>query len=227
MKAILNICGLLALALSLPSHADGAAIARDQCAGCHALDNPDYASSPVAERRQRSAPPLYYAGNKYRQDWLVQWLQQPQRLHPAGYYPPDHIGSAENGDTVDTASLPAHPELDAGQAQQVAEYLMSLRAHSELIERDSYQPGTVALRMGMMDFRKFKGCDACHRDTPTDGGLSGPELHSAWQRLQPAYISSYIADPVAWDAHSMMPVMEMNDAAVHKLVHYLKALGEQ
>jgi len=217
-----------ALALALPAlgQAGGEALVQGQCASCHALEAPAE-SADIGERTERQAPPLYYAGNKYREQWLVEWLQQPRRLHPAGYYPPEHVQAGEGGDQVQADTLVDHPALSAEEAGQAAEYLMTLRDHDELIEQDSYEPGSVALRMGMMDFRKFKGCDACHRDAEDNGGLSGPELYTAWQRLQPAYISSYIANPVAWDRHSMMPAQDYNETAVHKLVHYLKAIGEE
>lgn len=221
MPYLSRLCGALLLTLPLLLHAGGKELTQEQCAGCHALN----ATEDL--RSQRTAPPLHYAGNKFREEWLVRWLQQPERLRPAGYYPPTHTRSGPDGDQIDPTALSAHPAVDGDTAQQVAGYLMTLRSRDALVEQDTYQPGTVAMRMGMMDFRKFKGCDACHQDAADHGGISGPELYTAGQRLQPAFISSYIASPVAWDAQSMMPVMEMNDAAVHKLVHYLKAIGEQ
>lgn len=227
MKTLWILCGVLTLASIPYLYADGASITSQQCAGCHALTQPDYEALGTGERAGRSAPPLFYAGNKFRREWLESWLQQPARLRPAGYYPPTHVKKDGEGDRVDNTGLPRHPALDAGQAAQVADYLMTLRGRDELIAEDHYQPGPVSLRMGMMDFRKFKGCNACHQDAPGEGGVSGPELHDAWQRLQPAFLSSYIQNPAAWDPHSMMPVPGMNEPAVHKLVNYLKAIGEQ
>jgi cytochrome c1 len=227
LKTVLRASGLLLMALPLSALADGAAISAERCAGCHALQPADVGASPVIERSKRAGPPLHYAGNKFQAEWLNAWLQQPQRLRPAGYFPPAHVQSTAEGDVVDATSLPAHEALDAAEAKQVGDYLMSLRSREDLVAKESYQPGSISLRMGMMDFRKFKGCNACHQDASGEGGLSGPELHSAWQRLQPAFLSSYIKDPTAWDPHTLMPVQEMNDAAVHKLVNYLKAIGEQ
>lgn len=221
-----NLYLLLVLSLPLPSLADGAALVEENCAGCHAL-TPAGENAGIAERGQRAAPPLHYAGNKFRETWLVAWLQQPARIRPAGYYPPDHVTVTDDGDVIDESSLPDHPVLGADDAVAATAYLMTLRAGDALIDADSYEPGTVALRMGMMDFRRFKGCNACHQDAVDDGGLSGPMLYDAWNRLQPAFMSSYIQDPTAWDPHSLMPVPNMNEAAVHKLVHYLKAIGEQ
>ncbi|MEX2365823.1 MAG: hypothetical protein WD601_04415 [Pseudohongiellaceae bacterium] len=216
---------LLMLLLPFYTQADGASIAADKCDGCHALERPDFADMGISERLQRKAPPLYFAGNKYREQWLKAWLQNPQNLHPAGYFPNIAVQSTPEGDVPAPDGLHEHLVLDAATAAEVTEYLMSLRSHDELIAADNYQAGTVSARMGMLDFRKFKGCNACHQDAMDEGGFSGPVLFNAWERLQPAFISSYIQNPVAWDPNSIMPVAQMNEQAVHKLVHYLKLTG--
>src|SRR5690606_19067378 len=152
---------------------------------------------------------------------------KPERIRPAGEFPASHVTSKAGEDVIDAASLPAHPAVDAGTATALAAYLMTLKANAELITNSPYQDGAIALRMGQMNFGKFKGCDGCHQDAPGYGGVSGPVLYNAWQRLTPAFIASFIKDPVAWDTHTLMPHIEMNDDAVNKLAHYLKAIGEE
>lgn len=127
---------------------------------------------------------------------------------------------------MDAASLTAHPALDAAAATEVASHLMTLRPNDALTAQEDYTPGKVSKRMGAMDFVKFKGCAACHKDTPKLGGLSGPELHTAWQRLQPEYITSYIRDPAAWEPRSLMPNLQLESGPIHKLANYLRAIGE-
>jgi mono/diheme cytochrome c family protein len=215
------------LCLPLPVQADPAALVKQKCLSCHAAAAPDYAGLGVAERVARKAPPLHYAGNKFRRDWLVKWLQSPARIRPAGVFPPAHALSTPKGDVVDPDKLPAHPALVQAEAEAAADYLMTLRAFDKLLQAEAYEPGGIALRLGEMNFGKFKGCNGCHQDSPGRGGVSGPELHTAWQRLQPKFISSYIANPVAWDPHSLMPAGDLNDAAVRQLANYLKAIGEK
>lgn len=222
LHAIAAACGLL---LACQANADTAADVKQQCGSCHALTKPDFAALGVGERLARRAPPLYYAGNKYRQEWLQQWLQEPKRLYQAGYFPNAAVKSTETGEVPDTAALPAHPALKAGVAAEVARHLMTLRAHDDLIAATAYTEGKVAQRIGAMDFRKFKGCDSCHQDAAGEGGFSGPVLYNAWERLQPAYMASFIHDPRAWDPNTIMPRMEMSDAAVNKLVDYIKLIG--
>lgn len=225
MKLVAVSLGLL---LSYQANADGAATVMSECAACHTIEEPDFAAVGISERLTRKAPPLYFAGNKYREEWLVQWLQKPENNYLAGYFPSAaaYLDTAE-GEVPDTASLPEHVALDSSAATEVAAYLMTLQGRSELIATVDYTPGKVAKRMGTMDFRKFKACDSCHQDAKGEGGFSGPTLYNAWNRLQPEFIASFIQDPLAWDANSIMPVMEMNSGAVNKLADYLKLIGEE
>ncbi len=203
----------------------GEQVLRQQCSACHAIEPPTD-PDPVA-RLDESAPPLYYAGNKYRDTWLIEWLQAPVVITPAGHVPANNVVSGPDGDVIDTERQPVHPRLDAEVAREVAAALMRLRPYDDLLAQESYEPGTVALRMGTMDFRRFKGCIACHQDRPGTGGVSGPELHGAWSRLQAGYLVSYIRDPKAWDPLATMPDPELNEGAVHRLVHYLHTLSEE
>src|SRR5690606_38640406 len=107
----------------------------------------------------------------------------------------------------------------------VADHLMSLTPNDALIAKEDYKPGRISERLGAMNFVKFQGCSACHKDTPKYGGVSGPELYTAWQRLQPAFITSYIRDPKAWEPRSMMPNKHLNSGAIHKLADYLRTIG--
>lgn len=196
------------------------------CQNCHSFEQP--ASTVGQDPQSRKAPPLYFAGNKFRRDWLVEWLQAPNRIRPSGAFYSNHITTVDEEDFVDEASLELHTSVDRNQAEELADWLMTLTPNTELIAAEaSYTPGNVSPRLGAMDFVKFKGCGGCHRDTPEYGGLSGPELYTAWQRLQPGYIVSYMRDPAAWDSQSTMPNRAMGDIQIHKLTDYLKTLSAE
>lgn len=223
----LGAVALLVAALPLAASADTAGDVQSQCGSCHALTH-DYATQPITERGARKGPPLDYAGNKFQRAWLVSWLQNPVRIRPAGEFPPAHVKTnAEGKDVIDPSTLLKHPALPAAQAEATADYLMSLKPFDNLIKAETYQPGSIAKRMGEMNFGKFKGCNACHQDAPDKGGFSGPELYTAWQRLQPAFIASYIGNDVAWDPHTIMPKGDLDAASVAKLANYLKVIGEK
>lgn len=221
--------GLVPLLIGLSGGAFAAepkALVEARCGGCHALKKPDYDALGITERIERKAPPLFYAGNKFRRDWLVNWLQEPMRIRPAGYYPPANTVAGPDGDEVQEGNLSPHLKLPADQAEAAADYLMSLGPYDDRLDAVSYEPGSISMRMGQLNFGKFNGCDACHKDAPDWGGFSGPELYTAWTRLQPKFIASFISDPVAWDPHTLMPKNELNDGVVGRLSNYLKVISE-
>lgn len=219
---------LAAVLLTLPAGAamaaDGEALLREQCAGCHNLTGP--APATVAEIQARKGPDLFHAGNKYRQEWIAGWLQKPTRIRPAGMFYGNHIKPADKWDTVDTATLPAHPALGAEEAEAAAQALMARKANSELVAGVAVQPVSLSLMMGDMMFDKFKGCIACHMSGRDYGGFSGPELYTAHDRLQPAYIYSYIQNPQAWDPKVWMPNPGLQQIDLNKLVRYLELIAE-
>ena len=205
--------------------ADTAQEVAERCGGCHRLQAP--AEPTLAMRTGRKAPALFFAGNKFREGWLVRWLQNPKRIRPVSDFPPAHVTTTTEGDVVDPTTLIDHPALDAPTAERFAAHLLTLTPYDALLDKESYTPGRVSARMGEMDFVKFKGCGGCHRDTPEYGGLSGPELYTAWQRLQPEFIVSYIRNPVAWEPYSLMPVKHLRTPQIHKLADYLRVIGEE
>lgn len=227
-SALIGLALAGALSAQLPSVAYGAdadVFLAERCGSCHQLAPP--ADPSLAERRQRKGPPLFYAGNKFREDWLVSWLQQPVRIRPAGDYPPAHIKSGKEGDEVDKASLIDHPALSRDEAEKATGLLAKKMSNTALIEAEAFEPVRISKRMGEMDFVKFKGCAACHRDTPKYGGVSGPELYTAWQRLKPEFIISYIRNPAAWEPRSLMANLHLQTQAINKLASYLKLIGEE
>ncbi len=205
------------------AHGDVSGSVALECGGCHQLK--PSANDGIDERARRKGPPLYYAGDKFREKWLVRWLQHPVRIRPAGDFPPNHVKTTAKADVVDPGSLAVHPKLDAESAKDYAEWLMTLKAKDALIAKESYKPGHVSKRLGMMNFTKFKGCGACHQDAPTYGGLSGPELYTAWQRLKPEFILSYIRNPVAWEPGSLMPVKHLQTKQIGQIADYLRLIG--
>ena len=213
---------------ALPLHAqaaDGAAILQKQCVSCHDLKGP--APQTLQQLWSRKGPDLFYAGNKYRKEWLESWLQKPQRIRPAGEFYGDHIKPGAKGDEIDPSTLTDHVALSHEDAEAVANELMKLKPHDDLIAKEKIDNGTVSRQMGEMAFDKFLGCMACHRIEADYGGLSGPEVYTAGKRLQPEFIASYIRSPQAWDPKIWMPNKHVTDANIQKLVHYLEVLSEE
>lgn len=216
---------LIAVAAPAAPAAEGMALLERDCAACHDLTGP--APATLEALWERRGPDLFYAGNKYKREWLEQWLQRPVRIRPAGMYYGRHVQRGETRDEVDGGSFEPHPVLDAATAAGAADALMSLRANAHLIVPGEYKPGTVSASSGEMLFDKFRGCMACHEIEPGYGGLSGPEVYTAARRLQEDYLISYMRDPQAWDPRSFMPNKQLSDADLQKLVHYMRGLAEE
>ncbi|MGA7751115.1 MAG: cytochrome C, partial [Gallionella sp.] len=96
------VVALLALPLPVLA-ADGMPILQKDCVNCHNLKGP--APQTLQTLWDRKGPDLFYAGNKYRNDWLVGWLQTPKRIRPAGEFYGKHIKPGAKSDEVDTSTL--------------------------------------------------------------------------------------------------------------------------
>ena len=204
---------------------EGSAILTQRCAGCHNLTGP--APQTLKELWARKAPDLFYAGNKFRAEWLRAWLVKPTRIRVAGEFYADHVRSGEKSDEVDPGTLEPHPALNPADADAVTQALMRLKPHDDLIAAETIEPGSISKSMGEMAFDKFLGCMACHEVEPGFGGASGPELYTAARRLQPAFIASYIRSPQAWDPKIWMPNKHVSDPNIVKLTHYLSVLAKE
>lgn len=222
---VIAVTGIAAAAIASADGGDEYLAAH--CADCHALSAAEVDGLPFTERAQRKGPQLHYAGNKFRKDWLRAWLGAPTRIRPGGSFPPVHTVVTDEGDVIDAATLAEHPAVPDESIDAVVASLMSRELEDPPTLAEAYEPKSGSLMLGKMNFNKFKGCGACHRDEPDHGGLSGPELYTAWQRLQPEFFVSYTADPVAWDPHSMMPNRHLKESDIHKLADYLKLVAEQ
>jgi mono/diheme cytochrome c family protein len=215
----------LAMFSSVAFAADGNAILNKDCASCHNISGP--AAQTLKEAFEKKGPDLFYAGNKYREEWLVSWLQKPQRIRPAGEFYGDHIKPGAKGDEIDPSTLNSHVALSKVDATAAAAELMKLRPHDDLIAKEKIEPGTISKQMGEMAFDKFLGCIACHLIEPEYGGFSGPELYTAAQRLQPEFIASFIRSPQAWEPKSWMPNKHLSDGNIQKMVNYLQVLSKE
>ena len=221
MKRI--IFSALLLVSATACAADG--MLQKDCASCHNLTGP--AALTLKDAWARKGPDLFYAGNKYRQEWLVSWLQKPQRIRPAGMFYGDHIKPGAKGDEIDASTLTNHVALSRADAVAIAAGLMKLKPHDDLIAKEKIEPGTILKQMGEMNFDKFNGCMACHLIEPEYGGVSGPELYTAAQRLQPEFIASFIRNPQAWEPKPWMPNKEVSNGGIQKMVNYLQVIGKE
>ena len=203
--------------------ADG--MLQKDCASCHNVSGP--VAQTLKEAFAKKGPDLSYAGNKYRQEWIVSWLQNPTRIRPAGVVYGDHIKPGAKSDEIDASTLSNHVALSKADATAIAAELGKLKPHDDLIAKEKIEPGTITKQEGEMNFDKFWGCMACHLIEPDYGGLSGPELYTASKRLQPEFIASFIRNPQAWEPKTWMPNKGASDGFVKKMVRYFDVLSKE
>src|SRR5487761_2548217 len=134
MKKTLLAMGMIIGLIPSARAADGMASLNKDCSSCHNLTGP--APQTLKQLWARKAPDLFYAGNKYRGEWLASWLQNPVAIRPAGEFYEDHIKPGAKRDEVDPTTLNAHVALSKDDAQAVADALMKLKPKSDLIAKE-------------------------------------------------------------------------------------------
>lgn len=223
-------CTLLTCAAAVASaqSAGQALFEKHQCGSCHATSVDTAEAFDPTARAERRGPALSHAGVKFHQQWVAGWLVKPTRIRPAGPYPPTATQpDDESKDQIDSSTLAEHPALSSDEAASVADYLATLTAGGDRVAEVEPAPKKLPKRLGALNFGKFKGCVACHRDEPDHGGVSGPELYTVWNRATPEYLFSYIQDPSSWDRHTMMPGLGLKDVEINKLLGYLQLISEE
>lgn len=165
------------------------------CGTCHQMSGPKD-PVPVAERSKIKGPPLWFAGNKFKKEWLTAWLAKPTPIIRVKY------GTLIKGTNE-------HPSLSAAEAGEVGTYLMSL------ID-SALKPGTIdssELNRRVMFkaeqlFAKKQVCFGCHEYSSQRGnigGFSGPSLVGAGKRLQADWIYALLKDNSRYYPNGRMP----------------------
>jgi len=192
---------ILVVVLSIPSGVWGDGLSGKKiftarrCAACHRVKRPRAPLSRADFLREKG-PDLWYAGNKFKKGWLRGWLSAPWHIRPLAY---NSLTEKNPGD---------HPRLPADEAGAVEAYLMGLKAPG-LMRQAGIRPG-VNVRGRIVFIKKF-ACYGCHlvkvRGTVA-GGLSGPSLEGARDRLNPEWIYAFLTGQRAFEPVGRMPVYE-------------------
>lgn len=219
------VLGATAFLAPPPAKADPKILDRSGCTACHQTSAPAPAERTVERHAKRKGPDLFYAGSKYRSEWLADWLADPKPIRPAGPTPVEHTRRSPDGDVL--ASPPAaHPRVAPDRIGEVVEALEALDWGRDLLPQASPTPPTMPRMLAELNFTKFKGCGSCHRVSLDGPPLSGPDLLDAWARLRPEFLASFIEKPQAWDPVAPMPDYGLTPAEVGKLMAYLRLLSE-
>jgi mono/diheme cytochrome c family protein len=181
-----------------------AVFASKGCASCHSLKRGN-----VNEK----GPGLWYAGSKFNEGFMQQWLAAPTLIRPMAY------GS------ITEKSLDAHPTLTVQEARDVALYLATFT--SAQVKPRGITPRRTS--RGRLIFEKKLGCYGCHeirKGRLTLGGKSGPSLERAGERLRADWIYAYLEDTLYFYPATAMPLYHksMSGSDMRKLSAYVASL---
>lgn len=203
---------------------EGREIFKARCISCHNVVSP---ANTFEERKSRKGPDLFYAGSKFKKSWLVEWLQNPNTIRPAGVMYLDNIKRGQEKDEVDESSLKPHVKLTSHESEVVSDYLMTLTSNSVTIGAVdvSEKVERRVLTEGKKLFEKRYACYGCHLIKATRekiiGGISGPQLLDAGRRLQADWVYAYIRNPQLFDPKVWMPKRTLPEAEVKIMTKYI------
>jgi mono/diheme cytochrome c family protein len=220
------VVGLILLMSKSEANAlDGEALVSERCSSCHNLSGP--APSTLEGVLNRKAPDLFYAGSKFNRPWLVEWLQKPSVIRRSGVMFLNHVVNVDRKDRIKDGTVqPCPADLNLEEAEAASDYLMTLR--------------DAAMKTGVIDpeqklrqhkvfrlFSKQLPCIGCHRikfRKREMGGISGPDLRNAGERLNPDWIYARIENPQYWDPKTWMPRIEMSHKKREMLTLFLSSM---
>ena len=190
--------------------ASPALIKEKQCDSCHRFS---------ADDTRRSAPDLFFAGDKFQRKWLKNFLKRPEIIRLAGHTrDPGFL-------TGKPQTSGPHPALNPSEAQQMTDHLMSLK-----ILKDNPPLSLTDLSKGArvrvkILFERDFSCIACHQSynlaRQQRGGVSGPSLVDAGRRLRPEWVYQWLKDPKQFTARGRMPNYKFDEETLRKLTQYI------
>ncbi len=208
---------VLWLSFVMPAHAtpDVSLLKKNGCAECHRLN-------PEAPLDSRKGPDLFFAGDKFQADWLTRWLQEPVVIRLSGFI--TDTGFLKGEPTLATP----HPKLDLGKAEAVTGHLMQLRMEGleDAPSAELNEPLSKGKRFKYkILFEREYGCIACHQSVnlayQPRGGVSGPSLLSAGDRLKADWVYRWLKNPKKFEKRGRMPLFEFNEEELQALTRYV------
>jgi mono/diheme cytochrome c family protein len=190
--------------------ASPALVKEKQCDTCHRFSKND---------TEKSAPDLFYAGNKFQKKWLKKFLRQPEVVRLSGH---THDPGFLKGTPQYTGP---HLTLNSKEAQQMTDHLMSLKILKELppLELPALSKGT-RVRVKIL-FERDYSCIACHQSynlaRQPRGGVSGPSLIDAGHRLQPEWVYQWLKNPKQFTPQGRMPLYMFDEETLRKMTQYI------
>ena len=91
LKRLIVILVVFGMVMSVKIHhseagsAEGKGIfASNKCGDCHLMTGPN-TDKTFADKLKHKGPDLWFAGGKFKKDWLTGWLKDPKPIRPMEY----------------------------------------------------------------------------------------------------------------------------------------------
>lgn len=183
-----------------------------KCSACHITQGPAREKT-IHDQLAKKGPVLWYAGSKFQRSFLEKWLKDPKPIRGMEY------------NSLTKKNTGGHPRLDGPQAAVVTDYLMTLKSPD--VKQAGIKPDDNA--RGRVLFEKKQSCYGCHKirsGSTTVGGLIGPTMVNAGERLQPDWIYSYFSNRKAFLGVSQMPDYTgfFTDSEIRSLAAYIASM---
>lgn len=192
LAAAISVAAVTGFTASSMAGGEGEGIFKaKKCNECHATSGPSKIAS-VEEWEKRKGPDLWFAGSKFNKEWLEKWMAAPKPIRGVKW------NSLE-------PNTDKHPALSGKEADEVAEYLMSLKDKE-------VKSGGANMKVNRIQakilFEKKNACYACHKvksGAKEIGGISGPTFVGAKDRLQPDWVAAFLKNPDRYEPKGRMP----------------------
>ena len=214
MKNILFLLVSLFFILN-PILSNASLIEEKKCSVCHRLSKIEVA---------KIGPDLFYAGNKFQSTWLLQYLQNPLTLRKAGTgFNPGFLKGEFNN---------SHPVLSKKDAIQISQELMTMifpNMPDETSNLKALSKGQIAKTK--YEFERTFSCISCHQSLnlagKPRGGISGPSLIDAGNRLQASWVAHWLKNPKMFSEENRMPIYKMDDETRLRFTQFIMALKKE
>ena len=210
-KLFVALSAFIFLFSTAPSNAasqEAEALYKQKCLSCHSVTPTKKVS--IKERGLIKGMPLWFAGSKFKKEWLETWLASPQPIFGVKW------GTLDKGASE-------HPAVDPSETAALTGYLMTLVDTQVKADSTAPLPKSRGKRKSFLGrarqlFEKHQGCYACHRylnhRRQEIGGFSGPSLVEAEKRLDTDWVNAFLNNPRRYYPNGTCPIP--GDSAFNK-----------
>ncbi len=188
-------------------------IEKYSCGECHQL-------TITPSEKKFIGPDLFYSGDKLQPTWVKKFLQKPHIIRKAGHTedPGFLKGSPQFKEP--------HPTMNSQNAKLMTNYLMTLKLKDlPSIEIDPAPLSKVGKVKAKMKFERDHSCIACHESVNLAGlprgGVSGPSLLNAGNRLQASWVYHWLKNPKKFLNKGRMPIFKLDEDTLMQLTKYI------